>query len=123
MSLETMSRNTVFDLSEQSVRDLNSALHQAESGAFEVVNPGGAHALACGLNAPLEVTIHGHAGYYCAGMNKEATVTVEGNAGTGCAENIMSGVVRVTSASGGTGTTKGGAWAKQGPPTSVLPSW
>lgn len=87
--------NTEFDLSAQTVRQFNAALHAAEEGIFVARNPGGAHALACGLDAPLEVTIAGHAGYYCAGMNKRATVTVEGNVGTGCAENIMSGLVRV----------------------------
>jgi len=89
-------RNTVFDLADVTVRELNRGLHAAESGAFEVIRPNGAHALACGLDAPLEVTIRGHVGYYCAGMNKQAAVRVEGNAGTGLAENIMSGSVRVT---------------------------
>lgn len=89
-------KNTAFDLSETSVRDANAALQAAASGDFTLLNPGGRHALACGLMAPVSVTIKGHAGYYCAGMNKAAHVTVEGNAGTGLAENIMSGVVRVT---------------------------
>ncbi|MBI1385023.1 MAG: protein glxC [Rhizobiales bacterium] len=88
-------RNAEFDLSRQTVRELNAALHAAGEGAFLVRHPGGAHALACGLDAPLEVTVAGHAGYYCAGMNKHATVIVDGNVGTGCAENIMSGLVRV----------------------------
>lgn len=87
--------NTTFDLEALSLRGINSALHAAEEGAFTVLNPGGAHALACGLNAPLEVTIKGHTGYYCAGMNKHAAVTIEGNVGTGCGENIMSGTIRV----------------------------
>lgn len=89
-------RNTVFDLRTASVREVNRALHLADSGAFEVIHPNGAHALACGLDAPLDVAIRGHVGYYCAGMNKTANVTVTGNAGTGLAENIMSGTVRVT---------------------------
>lgn len=91
-----MIANTRFDLAAHSVRALNSALHAAEAGVFEVDNPGGAHAVACGIDADLAVTVHGHVGYYCAGMNKRASVTVRGNVGTGCAENIMSGVVRVT---------------------------
>ena len=57
------------------------------------VNPGGAHAIAVGLDAPVEVEIDGHVGYYCAGMNKHATVRVHGNAGVGVAENMMSGTV------------------------------
>ena len=88
--------NTTFDLSRQTVRELNQSLQAAESGAFEVLSPSGAHALACGLDAPLEVTIRGHAGYYCAGMNKQARVVIDGNVGVGCAENIMSGEVRVS---------------------------
>ncbi len=78
-----------------SLREVNAALQAATSGAFRVLNPGGEHALACGLDAAIEVTIDGHAGYYCGGMNKHASITVSGNAGTGCAENIMSGAVRV----------------------------
>ena len=50
---------------------------------WRVVNPSGAHALAVGLDAPVEVEIEGHVGYYCAGMNKQATVRVHGNAGVG----------------------------------------
>jgi glutamate synthase domain-containing protein 3 len=89
------------DLAATPLRDLNQRLHdQAKAaepiGHWQVLNPSGAHALACGLDAPIEVEIMGHAGYYCAGMNKLATVTVHGNAGVGLAENIMSGVVRVT---------------------------
>ncbi len=85
----------VVDLNTATVRELNSALHAAREGAWRVLNPKGAHALAAGLNAPLHVEIAGHAGYYCAGMNQLATVIVEGNAGTGLAENMMSGLVHV----------------------------
>jgi methylamine---glutamate N-methyltransferase subunit B len=59
------------------------------------VNPSGAHAVACGLDAEIEVEIDGHVGYYCAGMNKLAHVHVHGNASTGIAENMMSGRVTV----------------------------
>jgi glutamate synthase domain-containing protein 3 len=89
------------DLASIPLRELNQRLHdQAKVSEpirhWQILNPSGAHALACGLDAPIEVEILGHAGYYCAGMNKRATVTVHGNAGVGLAENIMSGVVRVT---------------------------
>ena len=95
MSVKTLS-NTALDLSTLSVREVNRILHAAEDGAFTVLHPNGAHSLACGLNAPIDVSIQGHAGYYCAGMNKAASVTIDGTAGTGLAENIMSGTVRVT---------------------------
>src|SRR6185436_6176584 len=62
---------------------------------WRVVNPSGAHAVACGVDADVEVEIDGHVGYYCAGMNKRATVRVHGNASTGIAENLMSGRVEV----------------------------
>jgi glutamate synthase domain-containing protein 3 len=89
------------DLASTPLRELNQRLHEqarAEEpiGHWQILNPSGAHALACGLDAAIEVEVMGHAGYYCAGMNKLATVTVHGNAGVGLAENIMSGVVRVT---------------------------
>jgi methylamine---glutamate N-methyltransferase subunit B len=88
-------RNSILDLANTSLRDINQLLHDTQSGEFLIKNPRGAHALACGLDGPLSVTIDGHVGYYCAGMNKEAHVTINGNAGTGVAENMMSGRVHV----------------------------
>ena len=81
-----------------------------------MLNPRGAHALAVGIDAPLEVEIDGHAGYYCAGMNKHATVRVHGNCGVGVAENMMSGTVVVDgSASQSAGATgRGGLLVVRG---------
>jgi glutamate synthase domain-containing protein 3 len=90
-----------FDLATTPRRELNARLHalagveEPQPARWRVVNPSGAHALAVGLDAPVEVEIDGHVGYYCAGMNKQATVRVRGNAGVGVAENIMSGTVVV----------------------------
>jgi glutamate synthase domain-containing protein 3 len=88
-----------FDLATESLRSLNLFLHKhavAEGvSQVHVDNPDGAHSIGCGLNAPLDVEIHGHVGYYVAGMNQEATVTVHGNAGPGAAENMMSGRVHI----------------------------
>lgn len=86
-----------FDLEAQGLRELNAALH-AQAGdtnqtAWKIVNPKGSHAIAVGLDAPIEVTVNGSTGYYCAGMNKQATVHVKGSAGPGVAENMMSGKV------------------------------
>jgi glutamate synthase domain-containing protein 3 len=88
----------VVDLAETPLRELNQRLHDLAGGApgprhWRVLNPNGAHAVACGLDAEIEVEIDGHVGYYCAGMNKLATVRVHGNASTGLAENMMSGTV------------------------------
>jgi glutamate synthase domain-containing protein 3 len=90
----------VVDLAVTPLRELNQRLHDvARAGTgprrFRIVNPKGAHAVACGLDADLEVEIDGHVGYYCAGMNKLASVVVRGNASTGIAENMMSGRVVV----------------------------
>ena len=90
----------VVDLATTPLRDLNQRLHSLAGGAegprqWRVLNPNGAHAAACGLDAEIEVEIDGHVGYYCAGMNKLATVHVHGNAGPGLAENMMSGTVVV----------------------------
>jgi methylamine---glutamate N-methyltransferase subunit B len=85
----------IVDLATTSLRDLNQRLHDADGGRWQIVNPNGAHAVACGLDGPHDVEIIGHVGYYCAGMNQRATVRVRGNAGTGLAENIMSGTVVV----------------------------
>jgi glutamate synthase domain-containing protein 3 len=84
------------DLATTPVRALNQALHGPDPASrWRVLNPRGAHSVACGLTQPLSVEIDGHVGYYCAGMNQLAMVTVNGNAGVGVAENMMSGTVRV----------------------------
>jgi glutamate synthase domain-containing protein 3 len=95
------------DLAVTPLRELNAALHQPEPAPrWRVLNPRGAHALAAGIDAPIDIEIEGHAGYYCAGMNKQATVRVRGNVGVGVAENIMSGRVVVDgSASQSAGAT------------------
>ncbi|SHE40817.1 N-methylglutamate synthase subunit B [Lampropedia hyalina DSM 16112] len=89
----------IFDLAATPLREINQFLHQeapARSGLqVTIENPNGAHAIAAGLNAPVQVTIDGHAGYYAAGMNQHASVTITGSAGTGVAENMMSGTVHV----------------------------
>src|SRR5437868_4400409 len=91
-----VSDDAVLDLAQMKLREVNQFLHDTDSGDFLIRNPRGAHALACGLDGDLDVTIEGHVGYYCAGMNKHARVMVKGNAGTGLAENMMSGRVHVT---------------------------
>jgi methylamine---glutamate N-methyltransferase subunit B len=84
------------DLAEISLRDLNQRLHEpAPPPRWRIAHPNGAHAVAVGIDAEIEVDVDGHVGYYCAGMNKHATVRVHGNAGVGLAENIMSGTVVV----------------------------
>lgn len=85
-----------FDLDDESIRELNQALHSDRACALEVINPAGRHNVAVGAMSESDVTIHGHVGYYCAGMNQHASITVNGNAGPGLAENMMSGTVRVT---------------------------
>ncbi|NJO36630.1 MAG: hypothetical protein HC871_02175 [Rhizobiales bacterium] len=87
-----------LDLAESTLREVNVALKRhrdGEEAAFRVLHPKGAHALACGLDGPVQVEIAGHVGYYCAGMNQQASVVVEGNVGPGVAENMMSGLVHV----------------------------
>jgi glutamate synthase domain-containing protein 3 len=88
-------RNSLLDLAQMPLREVNQLLHDTREGDFLIRNSRGAHSLACGLDGDLSVTIDGHVGYYCAAMNKQAHVTVNGNAGTGLAENMMSGVVHV----------------------------
>jgi glutamate synthase domain-containing protein 3 len=87
------------DLGAESVRDLNQRLHDLPADTNErvwrIVNPKGAHAIAAGVDRPVEIEIEGHVGYYCAGMNKQATILINGHCGVGVAENIMSGEVRV----------------------------
>jgi glutamate synthase domain-containing protein 3 len=84
-----------FDLAQQPVRDLNQRLHQQPQGDWSILHPGGRHCIAVGVDAPVDLEIHGHVGYYCGGMNKQAHITIKGSAGPGVAENMMSGSVRV----------------------------
>ncbi len=86
-----------FDLETEGLRALNKTLHaQAETTnqtVWEITNPKGSHAIAVGLDAPIEVNVKGSTGYYCAGMNKQATVHIHGSAGPGTGENMMSGKI------------------------------
>ena len=86
-----------YDLDAEGLRGLNEALQkqtqETNETQWEVANPKGSHAIAVGLDAPIDVTVHGSTGYYCGGMNQQATIRVKGSAGPGVAENMMSGTV------------------------------
>jgi glutamate synthase domain-containing protein 3 len=110
----------IVDLATTELRSLNQALHDIETGSNEtdwvIINPRGAHAVAVGVNATVEITVRGSVGYYCAGMNRLARITVQGSVGPGVAENMMSGAVIVqgdaSQYAGATG--KGGLLVIQG---------
>ncbi len=91
--------SVIFDLTQTPVRQVNNFLHHDmihnRGQTIQILNPDGAHNLAVGLDAPVNVEIMGHTGYYAASMNKQAFVTLFGNVGTGVAENMMSGRVHV----------------------------
>jgi methylamine---glutamate N-methyltransferase subunit B len=96
MATSTGSAVEVVDLAQAPLRELNARLHAPDAPRrWRVVNPGGRHAIAVGLDGRFEVDVEGHVGYYCAGMNQHALVRVHGNCGVGVAENIMSGSVIV----------------------------
>ena len=85
-----------LDLKELELRSVNEALQAERDGSnksFEIVNPLGSHAIAVGLDSPIEVQVKGSTGYYCGGMNQQATIKVDGSVGPGVAENMMSGKV------------------------------
>jgi glutamate synthase domain-containing protein 3 len=88
-----------FDLAEQSIRELNRALHDLDATtnqtSWKVLNPSGEHSVAVGVDAPITIEIDGHVGYFCAGMNREAKVVIAGNAGQGVGENMESGMIHV----------------------------
>ena len=111
MAVGVTTQSLVVDLATESVRELNQRLHEGGQPLnVRVLNPGGKHAIAVGLNQPHDVEIDGHVGYYCAGMNKHATVRIHGNAGVGVAENMMSGTVIVE----GSASQSAGATARGG---------
>ena len=91
-----------LDLDALGLRAVNSRLNTLTASPherdFEILNPKGRHAIACGLQAPIQVAIRGHAGFYCGGMNKHAAITIHGQAGVGVGENMMSGAIRVKGA-------------------------
>jgi glutamate synthase domain-containing protein 3 len=67
----------IFDLEKQGVRELNQYLH-GDAAALQgqrvnVTSPNGAHNIAVGVDAQVDVRIDGHAGYYAGGMNKHAS--------------------------------------------------
>jgi methylamine---glutamate N-methyltransferase subunit B len=86
-----------LDLKKIGVSGINRALQDLPKNTNQrhwlVKNPMGQHAIAVGLDGPLNVEIKGHVGFYCGGMNKESEITVHGHAGVGVAENMMSGLV------------------------------
>ena len=68
-----------------------SATPTRTSGTIE--NPKGSHAIACGLDGPIEVTVQRLHRLLLRGMNKQATSYRQASAGPGVAENMMSGTV------------------------------
>ena len=76
----------VFDLASASsagaatgaLRQLNQRLHdlteETAKTPWRILHPRGAHAVAAGVDAPVEIDIEGHVGYYCAGMNQRAHI-------------------------------------------------
>jgi glutamate synthase domain-containing protein 3 len=118
-ALVSQVESEVVDLAVTPLRALNAALHSVGDDGprhWRVVNPRGAHAVAAGVDAPIEIEIDGHVGYYAAGMNKHATVHVHGHCGVGVAENMMSGTVVIDgNASQSAGATgRGGLLAIRG---------
>lgn len=92
------SARQVWDLARTPLRDLNDALHRIVGDSrdlWEVLNPGGSHAVAAGVDQPVSINVRGSVGYYCGGMNDRATITVYGSAGPGVGENMMSGTIVV----------------------------
>ena len=88
-----------LDLPALGLRALNKKLQsqtdETNQKDWEIINPRGSHAIAVGVDAPINVTVRGSTGYYCGGMNKQAHIYVDGSAGPGVAENMMSGTVTI----------------------------
>ena len=87
-----------IDLGQTELRALNQRLHDVgpddNERSFRILNPRGAHAIAVGLSAALQVVVEGHTGFYLGGMNQNADIVVNGHVGPGVGENMMSGSIR-----------------------------
>jgi formylmethanofuran dehydrogenase subunit C len=91
-----MASDTVLDLAELSVREVNRTLRALPPGASaRIRHPRGRHNLAVGLQQAIDLRIEGPTGYYVGGLGAEASITVDGPAGWGAGENLMSGRVHV----------------------------
>ena len=64
-----------LDLKALGVTAINQRLYTLPKDTNErhwiIKNPMGQHAIACGLDGPLHVEIHGHVGFYCACFSVE----------------------------------------------------
>ncbi len=83
----------ILDLKEVGVRGVNSVLNDlglSINKSYRIDNPMGQHAIACGLDAQMQVQSEGHVGFYCGGMNQQAEIMIKGHAGVGVAEHMMS---------------------------------
>jgi glutamate synthase domain-containing protein 3 len=98
-SLRPSSATQEMDLIATGVSSLDVQLqalrNDTNETSWRVLNPTGGHAIAVGIDAPIDVEISGHVGYFCGGMNKSARIVIDGNAGQGVGENMMSGLIRV----------------------------
>ena len=86
-----------LDLKALGLRAVNERLQsqtlETNQKDWKILNSLGVHAIAVGVDAPIDITVQGSTGYYCGGMNKKANIHVTGSAGPGVAENMMSGTV------------------------------
>ena len=61
-----------LDLQALGLRVLNEKLQtqtdETNQKDWEIINPRGSHAIAVGVDAPINVKVRGSTGYYCGGM-------------------------------------------------------
>ena len=87
-----------LDLEIRGLREVNQTLQsQSQSvnqSKWAIANARGNHAIAVGLDAPIEVTVNGST-ILLRWDEQAATININGSAGPGVAENMMSGKVVV----------------------------
>src|SRR5699024_2823160 len=94
--MEALTYTTVeIDLSQSTVRELNSDIHSPPSKSYRVSNSIVLHSVAVCIKHVIDVEIDGDVVYYCAGMHQKGNLTIAGMAGPGVAENMMSGRVHI----------------------------
>ncbi len=97
MSDSAMNSETVIEVGERHIRDINDELQEAcKAGKkIRVVDTLSRHNLGVGLPPGADIHFEGSVGYYCGGLNTGSKLTIERNAGWALGEGMSDGHITV----------------------------